>query len=45
MKLVVSWPATMMLLTWPTIWCARSAAPVSLLRAPTCGRLPQHRMG
>lgn len=36
MKLVVSWPATIMLFTWPTIWWARSAAPVSLLRAPTC---------
>lgn len=35
MKLVVSWPATMMLLTCPTIWCARSGAPVALLRAPT----------
>lgn len=36
MKLVVSWPATMMLLAWPTIWFARSGAPVSLLRALTC---------
>jgi hypothetical protein len=37
MKLVVSWPATMMLLAWPTIWWARSGAPVALFFVATCG--------
>jgi hypothetical protein len=42
MKLVVSWPATSTLLTWPTIWWARRGAPVALFFVATCSKVPGH---